>query len=219
MFTEFTHLWEENRVVSAEKSFGFGAVLRFLHYWITFSTEKKCKKQVLVDAQQQVNRKYNFGPDLGLLGSNLGHNFFLKVSPPKLQSSSISRKATMQPWENGKNPNFGPNLPLPPPPRFVFVSFNSTSYTLFQAIILGKLMNQTWENGKKIFGPDFDPFSPNSGHQNIFFMNLASSVPKYHGQLSSCTISEKTTDPILRKVSDGRTNGDGGEWFHRTLSD
>ena len=80
-------------------------------------------------------------------------------------------------------------------------------------------MNQTWENGKKIFGPDFDRFSPNSGHQNIFFMNLASSVPKYHGQLSSCTISEKTTDPILRKVSDGRTNGDGGEWFHRTLSD
>ena len=158
MFTEFTHLWEENRVVSAEKSFGFGAVLRFLHYWITFSTENKCKKQVLVNAQQQVNRKYNFGPDLGLLGSNLGHNF-LKVSPPKLQSSSISRKATMQPWENGKNPNFGPNL--------LFVSFNSTSYTLFQAIILGKLMNQTWENGKKIFGPDFDSFSPNLGHQNI----------------------------------------------------
>ena len=32
--------------------------------------------------------------------------------------------------------------------------------------------------------------------------NLASPVTRYHGQLSSCAISEKTNDPILRKVSD-----------------
>ena len=40
----------------------------------------------------------------------------------------------------------------------------------------------------------------------IFFKNLASSVTKYHGQLSSCKISEKINDPILRKFRDGRTN-------------
>ena len=32
------------------------------------------------------------------------------------------------------------------------------------------------------------------------------SVPKYHGQLSSCTTLEKSNDPILRKYSDGWTN-------------
>ena len=37
--------------------------------------------------------------------------------------------------------------------------------------------------------------------------NLTLSVTRYHGQLSSCTISEKTNDPIFRKFSDGRTDG------------
>ena len=68
-----------------------------------------------------------------------------------------------------------------------------------------KLMNQTWQNGKKPnFGPDFGLFGPNLGCC-IFFRNLASSVTRYHGQLSSCTISEKTNDPIVTKLSDGRT--------------
>ena len=40
----------------------------------------------------------------------------------------------------------------------------------------------------------------------VFFLNLASSVTKYHGQLSPCTILEKSNDPILGKYSDGRTN-------------
>ena len=71
-------------------------------------------------------------------------------------------------------------------------------------------MNQTWENSKKTsFGPDFGPFGP----PKLFFKNLAS----YHGQLSACAISEKTNDPILRKLTDGWT--DGRQWFHRTLSD
>ena len=42
---------------------------------------------------------------------------------------------------------------------------------------------------------------------NFFFKNLALSVARYHSQLSSCTISGKTNDPILRKPSDGGTNG------------
>ena len=71
----------------------------------------------------------------------------------------------------------------------------------------GKLMNQTWENAKK--NPSFRPdFGPNSSGQHFFFKNLTSSVTRYHGQLSSCKISEKTNDPILKNlVTDGRTDG------------
>ena len=44
-------------------------------------------------------------------------------------------------------------------------------------------------------------------------------VTRYHGQLSSCVISEKTNDPILTKFSgertDGRTDGqtDGSDFI------
>ena len=41
----------------------------------------------------------------------------------------------------------------------------------------------------------------------FFFKNLALLVTRYHGQLPSCTIIEKTNDPILRKLSDRRTDG------------
>ena len=58
------------------------------------------------------------------------------------------------------------------------------------------------------------------------------SVTRYYGQLSSCIISEKTNDSILRKLSDGQTDGwteeqtqwqsdrgaDGPEQFHGMLS-
>ena len=61
---------------------------------------------------------------------------------------------------------------------------------------------------KTYFGPDIVPFGPNLGPKFIFFFkNLSSSITRYHGQLSSCTISEKTNDPILRKLSDGWTDG------------
>ena len=40
----------------------------------------------------------------------------------------------------------------------------------------------------------------------FFFKNLVLSVTRYHGQLSLCTISEKTDDPILRKFTNQRTN-------------
>ena len=75
----------------------------------------------------------------------------------------------------------------------------------------GKLMNDTWKNKKKTpsFGPNFGPFNPNSGCQNFFFLVkiLALSVTRCHGQLSSCTIPEKTNDPILKKLRDGQTEG------------
>ena len=40
----------------------------------------------------------------------------------------------------------------------------------------------------------------------FFFKNLAPSVTRYPGQLSSCALSEKTNDSILRKFSDERTD-------------
>ena len=43
------------------------------------------------------------------------------------------------------------------------------------------------------------------GNQFFFFKNLARSVIRYHGQLSSCTISEKPIDSILKKL-DRRTD-------------
>ena len=52
--------------------------------------------------------------------------------------------------------------------------------------------------------------------------NLVASVIRYHGHLSSGTISEKTNDPILRiLVRARRTTGwtDGQESLHWTLSD
>ena len=61
----------------------------------------------------------------------------------------------------------------------------------------GKLMIQTQENGEKpYFGPNLGPLDPNLCRQNFILKNLGSSVNRYHGQLSSSTISEKTNDPI-----------------------
>ena len=41
----------------------------------------------------------------------------------------------------------------------------------------------------------------------LFFAKSGSSITRCHGQLSSCTTSEKTIDPIFRKLSDGRADG------------
>ena len=49
--------------------------------------------------------------------------------------------------------------------------------------------------------------APKFGAHFFSLKNLACSVTRYHGQLSSCAISEKTNDPILRKLSDGQTDG------------
>ena len=45
----------------------------------------------------------------------------------------------------------------------------------------------------------------------LFFKNMAPSVTRYYGQLLSCTISEKNNDPILRKLSEGWTDGQTDE--------
>ena len=92
----------------------------------------------------------------------------------------------------------------------------------------GKLMIQTQENGKEPqFGPDLGPsngeepqFGTDLGssgpslcyHFFFFFFFLSSkiwlcqSLDTVHVHLSSCKISEKPNDLILRKFSDGRTD-------------
>ena len=46
---------------------------------------------------------------------------------------------------------------------------------------------------------------------NFFFKHPAPSVTRCHGQLSSCSISEKTNDSTLRKLSDGQMDGQADE--------
>ena len=67
-------------------------------------------------------------------------------------------------------------------------------------------MNKIRENSKKPgFGSDYWPIWPKFRTPIFFKKNLVLSVTRYHGQLSPCAISEKTNDPIWRKLSDGRT--------------
>ena len=69
-------------------------------------------------------------------------------------------------------------------------------------------MYKTRENGKKpSFGPGFVPLGQNSGCIFFFFFFFFKKVTRYHGQLSSCIISEKTDAPILRKICDRQTYG------------
>ena len=110
--------------------------------------------------------------------------------------------------------------------KFFFMGFTSTRcYTLLQAIIVCNFKENKWTKPEKmaknlVSGP-FWPIWPKLDPPIFFFFfkNLTPSDNRYHGQLSSCTISVRTNDLILRKLSDGRTDGrtDGLEWFHRKL--
>ena len=87
-----------------------------------------------------------------------------------------------------------------------------------QMIDIVASVSQTWENGgeKTSFGSDFGPFGQMQAAKG-FFKNLALSVTRYPDQVSSCTISEWTNDPLLRKLSDEWTDKwldtDQREWF------
>ena len=74
----------------------------------------------------------------------------------------------MQNWKNGKNPNFGTNFG--PPKFFSRILPHQTSLGIvpsYHQVIqanqfTGKLVKQTWENGKKThnFGLDSSSFGP-----------------------------------------------------------
>ena len=66
-------------------------------------------------------------------------------------------------------------------------------------------MIQIQGNNKKLHvGSNLGMLDPDLGRQ-FSFRNLALSVNKYDGTLSSCILSEETNNPILRKFSDGRS--------------
>ena len=64
---------------------------------------------------------------------------------------------------------------------------------------------------KPSFGPILAHLAQIWGAKFFFLKDLAASFFRYHSQLSSCTISEKNNDSILRKLSDGQTNRRAGE--------
>ena len=74
----------------------------------------------------------------------------------------------------------------------------------------GKPIIQTQEDGEKLY---FGPVGRKFGAAIFFvffcflFFQKFGFVTRYHGRLSSCTISEKTNDLILKKLSDEWTNG------------
>ena len=83
----------------------------------------------------------------------------------------------------------------------------------------GKLMIQTWEIDKKTsVWACFRPVEPKFRLKNkwFFFRNLASSVTRYHGMLSSYTRLEKTNNPFLRKLSDGPDRRTDGQTVRQT---
>ena len=135
-------------------------------------------------------------------------------------SVQFQGKLINQTWENGKKPSFrpdfGPNLGLK-----IFFSWIST---LLDVRHCYKLL---FEVSRKTNEPNFRKWQKKLVSGTIlahlaqipaaifllllfcffvFFKNLALSVTRYHGQLSSCTISDKTNDPILRELSERRTD-------------
>ena len=97
-------------------------------------------------------------------------------------------------------------------PKFFYMGFAYTRCQICRKLSSYSISRKTYDpTQEKCEKPDFEPdLAPlaqiRAGPSKFFFFNLASSVTRYHGQLSSCTISEKTNDPILRKLSDGQTD-------------
>ena len=111
-----------------------------------------------------------------------------------------------QTWEFGRKSNFVhdfcPFWPKPGPQKF-YVGFNSTGYIIASYHCLqfqGKLMNQTWENGKKpSFSPNFGPFGQNMGPKFFLLWILPLLDLKYCCKLSLHVVSRKTNEQNLRK--------------------
>ena len=64
----------------------------------------------------------------------------------------------------------------------------------------GKLMHQTWDNGKKPnFGPDFGRFKPDLDPKKVFSWILPLLLVRHCCKLSLYAIWRKTNEPNLRK--------------------
>ena len=116
---------------------------------------------------------------------------------PSCNLKQYQGKIMMKIWENDENPNFGPNLG----PQIFFVSLTLLVRHCFKL--------SSYEIFRKTNEPNFRKWLVwlKFMQSNFFFQNLASSVTRYHGHLSPCTISEKNNGLILRKFSDAWTDG------------
>ena len=172
-------------------------------------------------------KKPSFGTDFGHIGPNLGPKIFFRGFYLCFTLDIIASYHCMQfqgkvmnlTWENCKKPSFGtdfgPFVPNLGPKNFFhgfhpYYMLNIVARTKFEKIAKNRVLGPILAYLAQIWATKF-----------FFKKNLAPSVTRYQGQLSSCTISEKTNDLILGKLSGGWTDGqtDGWEWFHRTLSD
>ena len=134
---------------------------------------------------------------------------------PKYHCIQFQGKLINQTCENGKKPSFGHDFgPFGPKfdPQKNFLWFLPLldiiyCYKLSLYVMSRKTNEQNLRKAKMPKKPSFWPyFGPKWGRQIFFFFkNLTSLVTRYHGQLSSCAISEKT-NPILTKLSAGRTD-------------
>ena len=76
---------------------------------------------------------------------------------------------------------------------------------------------------KPCFWPIFGQFSPFFGQKDFFKKNPTLSRKARHGPLTPCWVSEKTIEPIPRKLPDRQKDGwkdgrmDGQTQFYRTL--
>ena len=114
-------------------------------------------------------------------------------------------KLMNQAWENGKKTSFGTDfVPFGPNlgPKIFFHGFYFyymldivASYHCMQ--FQGKLINQTWENGKK--NKFWDWFWPKFGPKNIFSWVLLLLYGRHCCKLSLYAISRETDEPNLRK--------------------
>ena len=153
---------------------------------------------------QKIQFQDQFWPLWPKLGpQNFFNRFYLYYMLDIVASYHCMRfqgKLTNQTWENGKKPSFGtyfgpfgPNLG----PQKLCSWILLLLHVRHCCKLSRKTNNQTGEYSKK----------PSFGQPIFFFFkNLARSVIRYHGQLSSCTISEKPIDSILKKL-DRRTDG------------
>ena len=121
----------------------------------------------------------------------------------------FKRKLMNQTWGNNKKPNFVPDFAQIWASNFFSWVLPLLDVRHFRKLSSYPSLRKTYGlNSIKLwhhFGSDLGPWGSKLGCHS-FSKNLATSVTRYHGQLSWCTISEKTNDPILRKFSHRRAN-------------
>ena len=132
-----------------------------------------------------------------------------------------------QTWEIVLKPNFGPNFCL------LGRNLGPKNFRYCRKLSSYSISRKTYDPnsrkwGKTSFWAWFRHVGPKFGPPIFLFKNLASSVTRYHGQLSSCKILKKNYWSNLEKIywrMDGRTDGhtdgqmDESDFIGRCLTD